>query len=463
MTNISVLIITKNNEDKIEGCLKSLTWADEIIIIDSFSEDKTIEICKKYTDKIYQYQWQGYAIQRNRAIELAQNPWLLFVDSDERVSSTLKENILKIPKIKNNPYSAYNIKFKNFHLGKLLKYGGWDFDVIRLIKKGKVSYNIEKRVHEEFLIKGKIGNLSGYMYHLSHCNISEIINKIEKYSILEAEDMLNSIPQVNSWLLVKKTISHFWQRYITYRGFKDGIEGLIESVLQAFYIFSNYAKLWELQHKEIKEFYKNCDEILANIEFVDCEICGYRHSQNLYNKNYYFYNIKIELVKCKHCGLIYLNPRPKLEKIETIIQTSKNDILKILKIVKKYKKEGKWLNLSYNKEDLSSFIQSYGYTIYTYKVEDLTALNEKMDIIFIDKILEYNFSILAQIYRILKDDGIIVINYISNYKIIKSNFPFYIFNDEILKKLLTKENYKILKPLIFINLPKNIIFAKKIK
>ncbi|MFH1612728.1 MAG: glycosyltransferase family 2 protein [bacterium] len=262
MLDISIIILTKNEEEMIEGCLKNISDAKEIIIIDAMSTDKTIEICQKYTNKIYSIPWQGYTYARNKGLEFATCKWICFFDADERMSKKLKEKIKEIISLPSSAF-IYRIVIEEIILGKNVKWGGWKTSVKRLAQKEKVFYNKDQKIHEELLVIGdnqNVGQIKEPIYHLSHRSISRLVQKINKYSELEAEEMMSKKIKINTFILMKVFIKEFYRRFIILRGFRDGIIGLIGSMCLAFYAFLNYAKLWELSHSEIKKIYKNWDE-----------------------------------------------------------------------------------------------------------------------------------------------------------------------------------------------------------
>ena len=162
MGKISVIIITRNEEENIEPALKSVEWADEIIVVDSGSEDKTIDITKKYTNRIYKKEWQGFVEQKKYALGLASYEWVLSIDADERVSPELKEEIMK--KQPEN-FDGFNVRRRNYFFNREITTCGWDKDYqLRLFKKSKVDLK-ERLVHEGFEVYGKVGKLENVIIH----------------------------------------------------------------------------------------------------------------------------------------------------------------------------------------------------------------------------------------------------------------------------------------------------------
>ncbi len=247
MNKISVIIITKDEEKNILDCLKSVDWADEIIVVDSESTDRTVELAKQFTDKIFIRKWEGYVPQKRYALSLATNEWVLSVDADERITPELKEEILNLSP---GDYSGFRIRRKNFLLKKEITSCGWEKDYqLRLMRKDKASFS-DRLVHEKFIVDGKVGTLNNPMLHYTFSSFSEYFSKINHYSSLKAQELFAKKKSVNSWTIFSHTVAAFFAFFIIKRGFKDGIYGLIISLLHSVSTMMNYIKLWELQNKK---------------------------------------------------------------------------------------------------------------------------------------------------------------------------------------------------------------------
>lgn len=243
---ISVCIITFNEESNIRACLESVKWADEIIIVDSFSQDKTIEICKEYTDKIYQIPWEGFGKTKNIALSKATTSWILVLDADERVPQDLREEIVSIDR----EQDAFYIPRKSFFGDRWIKYGGWYPDyTIRLIKKGSGLFK-EDKVHEALDIKGKTAYLKNPLEHYTYKDISDFIRRLNRYSGLSAAEKTKVSSLTIFFSLFFRPFFRFFKMYFLKKGFLDGKSGFILAVLYAFYVFAKYAKVWELQEKK---------------------------------------------------------------------------------------------------------------------------------------------------------------------------------------------------------------------
>jgi glycosyltransferase involved in cell wall biosynthesis len=261
---ISVLVLTKNEEKMIASCLESAKWADEIILLDNNSQDKTLEIAKKYTDKIFQKKFEGFDKERNFLKDKAKGEWILYIDADERVPVQLKEEIQSA--IRHTPYAALAIPRKNIFLGKWLKHGGfWPDHQIRLFKKEKLL-GWQGELHEQPKFDGQLDHLKNTLLHLSHRNFDQMIRKTLDWSKIEAKLRFEAgHPKISGWRLARVALTEFFDRLIKRQGFRDGTEGWLEAIYQAFSIFVTYARLWEMQRSQnLEETYKKIDQELMS-------------------------------------------------------------------------------------------------------------------------------------------------------------------------------------------------------
>ncbi len=243
MEKLSVSIITLNEEKNIERCLQSVTWADEVVVVDSGSKDRTVELSKKYTDRVIHNDWKGFADQKDFAMRSCSNEWVLSLDADEEISSELRaeiENLLKNPK----EFDGYYMPRKTYFNGKWIKSCGWYPGYqLRFFKKSLTKLT-DRKVHEGFEVNGKVGYLKGDILHYTHIDLKSTIAKINNYSTLEAEEKYlekRSTP-VN---FILNPIAAFLQHYFIRRGFTDGVEGLLISILHALTNLMTYMKIWE--------------------------------------------------------------------------------------------------------------------------------------------------------------------------------------------------------------------------
>jgi glycosyltransferase involved in cell wall biosynthesis len=240
---VSVVIVTKDEESNIKDALESVNDFSEIIVIDSFSSDRTVDICKKYTEKVFQEEWRGYAKQKQRGIDRASIPWVLILDADERLTPELKSEISHA--LNDKTRSGFYIPRKNFFLGRWIRHGGWWPDyTLRLFRKDS-SFMEERKVHEKVVVKGGTGYLKNPLEHYTSRNLSDFLKKQEEYSTLSAKELGRKDFRLGIFSLTLRPLFTFFKMFFLRRGFLDGKYGLILSLLYGYYTFLKYAKIWE--------------------------------------------------------------------------------------------------------------------------------------------------------------------------------------------------------------------------
>lgn len=242
---LSAVVITKNEERNIERCLSSLSFCQEIIVVDSNSTDRTVELSKKFTDKVFTKDWLGYVEQKNYAVGLASHDWVLSIDADEEVSESLKLELKKT--LGENPIeTAFLIPRKTIHSGQWIRYGGWYPNrLVRLFRKSQGSWK-GGAVHEFWHTYGQIGNLNSDLNHYSFSSLSDQVARNNLYSSLGAKALLESNKSFSVWQLIINPITKFSETYFLKLGFRDGYRGFFISVSAAYSVFLKWAKLWEL-------------------------------------------------------------------------------------------------------------------------------------------------------------------------------------------------------------------------
>jgi glycosyltransferase involved in cell wall biosynthesis len=252
---LSAIVISKNDEEKIKECLESLGFAGEIIVIDNGSSDKSFDIARKFTDKVYSLPKVGFSELRNEGLNKASGKWVLYVDTDERVTPGLRQELEKIIDNKDGMhYEAYAIPRKNIIFGKEMKHGGLYPDYVKRLYLKSSLKKWEGDLHEEPVYEGVMGHMSNPLIHLKHARMSEMIEKTNKWSEIEAKLLLDSgHPEMTWWRFPRIMLTEIWYRLIILKGFMDGIEGVIYSIYQMWSKFITYAKLWEMQRGESKE------------------------------------------------------------------------------------------------------------------------------------------------------------------------------------------------------------------
>jgi glycosyltransferase involved in cell wall biosynthesis len=244
MEKISAIVIAGNEEDNIADCLESIRWADEIIVVNSESKDRTVEIARQYTDKVFVRRWEGYASQKKFSLQQANNEWVLSIDADERVSPELRDEILNLDFSKAD---GFYIPRRNYFLGKVMRSCGWSPDYqLRLFRKSKTTLS-DRMVHERFIVEGKKGNLKNELLHFTHTSLKSTFDKINEYSSLEAVEKSTKI-KMNGVRIFFKPIWEFFHHYIIRYGFTDGVHGLMVSIIHAITKVEVYMKIWEIQN-----------------------------------------------------------------------------------------------------------------------------------------------------------------------------------------------------------------------
>lgn len=243
--SISAVVITKNEERNIEECLRTLRWADEIIVVDAGSTDKTVALAKKGTKKVFVRPWEGYGAAKNFATSRAKGEWILWVDADERVPEELRNEIRGIVGNSENAVSAYDIPRKAFFLGTWIRHCGWyPGRVIRLFRRSRGKFT-EERVHERIQIDGRVESLQSDLLHFTDPNLFHYLEKFNRYTTLASEELTMKGQGFRLSNLLFNPPWMFLKMYVLKRGFLDGIPGLVLCVLSSCYVFTKYAKLWE--------------------------------------------------------------------------------------------------------------------------------------------------------------------------------------------------------------------------
>jgi glycosyltransferase involved in cell wall biosynthesis len=245
MATLTVITLTLNEERNIGACLESARWADEMIVVDSGSVDRTVEIAGTYTQKVHTIVWQGYGAARNYALQSAGGDWILWLDADERVTPELAEEIRAI--LHDNPaaVSGYAIARRAYFLGRWIRHSGWyPGRVVRLFRRGHARFT-ESHVHEQLEIDGTVHATANDLIHLTDPDLEHYLAKSNKYTSLAAEDMLMAGRNFRMVDMLVRPPFQFVKMYLLRGGFLDGVEGLILAVLSAAYVFTKYAKLRE--------------------------------------------------------------------------------------------------------------------------------------------------------------------------------------------------------------------------
>lgn len=247
MLALSVILIVKDAARDIQRCLESVKWADEIIILDSGSQDNTLEICREYTQNIFSTDWPGFGIQKNRALDKATGKWVLSIDADEALSLSLIEEIKQIISNNQDQNDAYAVKRISFFAGKKIRYGDWGRDnVIRLFRRLPHIRFTPAIIHENLNGYVHLGYLKQVIFHNTMQTMSQVLMKLEHYSSFGAQ---MAYQQHKKSTLLKAILHAVWcfiRGYLLRLGFLDGREGFILAVSNALGVFYRYVKLMYL-------------------------------------------------------------------------------------------------------------------------------------------------------------------------------------------------------------------------
>lgn len=241
MPLFSVIIITKNEAANIEDCLKSVAWADEIIVVDSGSTDKTVELSRLYTDKVIVTDWPGYGAQKQRALEMATGDWVLSIDADERVTPELQQEILTT--LPNSAYDAFEIPFLSEYCGKVIRFGDWWNDRQVVLFKRDCARFSASLVHERVDIQGRIGKLKRPIYHLAFKDLQMVLRKMNDYSSWSAQQKQSNGKKGSLCKALSHGIWAFIRGYVLRLGFLDGKEGFLLAISNAEGTYYRYLKL----------------------------------------------------------------------------------------------------------------------------------------------------------------------------------------------------------------------------
>ncbi|MCX7770750.1 MAG: glycosyltransferase family 2 protein [Proteobacteria bacterium] len=247
---LSVSIISFNEEDNIGRCLESIKdIADEIIVVDSHSTDRTCEIAERYGAKVYTEDWKGHVAQKNSALEKCNNPWVLALDCDEVVSEELKKSIIDAI---NNPIAeGYEVNRRTYYAGRWINHAWYPDWKLRLVRREKAKW-VGTDPHDRLQIDGKIQRLSGDLYHYSYRNVTDHFKRVVTYAVISAEAYMKEERKAGLLEIVFNPLYGFFKHYVLKLGFLDGMQGFIISMSNFFYTFLKYALIWEKKQRQNK-------------------------------------------------------------------------------------------------------------------------------------------------------------------------------------------------------------------
>jgi glycosyltransferase involved in cell wall biosynthesis len=247
---ISVVVISKNEEASIARCLSSVGWADEIVVVDSGSSDRTVEIARGFTQKVFDEPWLGFGRQKNRALSYATGDWVLSLDTDEWVSDALQAELRA--SAQSDGFAAFRVPRSSSFCGRFLKHSGWWPDyVTRFFRRGMARFS-DDLVHERLIVEGRTGTLKAPLLHESYRTLDQVIDKMNRYSTLAAQDMRSRGRNSSVGSALGKAIWAFLRTYVLRAGFLDGREGLMVAVATAESTYYRYLKLMHLNEASRK-------------------------------------------------------------------------------------------------------------------------------------------------------------------------------------------------------------------
>ncbi|HMP72981.1 MAG TPA: glycosyltransferase family 2 protein [Kiritimatiellia bacterium] len=247
---ITACVTTYNEERNIRRCLDSLAWCDEIVVVDSFSTDATVEICRTYTDRVVQHEWLGYIGQKNLIRKMATHDWLLFVDADEEVSAGLRAEILNTFEGKDDHVYGYEFPRMVYYLGKWIRYGEWYPDIkLRLFHRDH-GRSGGQEPHDQVFVTGEVKRLKGVLYHYTYDDIRDHLETVNRFSSITAHEKFKEGERFRWMDFLLRPKIRFFKGYVVKRGFLDGFHGLLIALVSSFGVYVKYAKLWELAFQQ---------------------------------------------------------------------------------------------------------------------------------------------------------------------------------------------------------------------
>jgi glycosyltransferase involved in cell wall biosynthesis len=249
---LSVTVIAWNEEERLRACLESVAWADELIVVDAESTDKTVQLAREFTDKVWVRPWPGFARQKNFAIEQAAGEWVLSLDADERVTPELAARIRRIL-ADDGPADGYRIPRRNIFWGAWVRHGGLYPDYQARLFRRRAGRFAEDPVHESVTIAGRVETLAEPLEHRSYRDLEDFVRRSNRYSTLAAADWRRHRRPVRVRHLIGKPLARFCTMYLVRGGVLDGWRGLVLAVLYAHYVFLRMAKAWEAGLREGRE------------------------------------------------------------------------------------------------------------------------------------------------------------------------------------------------------------------
>jgi len=243
---ISTIVVCYNEERNIVRCLESCrSFSDEIIVVDSHSTDRTVELARPLATRVITHDWLGYGLQKQLALSHATRDWVFSIDADEAVSPELQ---VEIPSL-DFAHDGYWMPRRTFYLGRWIRHSGWyPGYILRLFRRDRGRFTDEP-LHEHVVVEGRTRRLSSDLLHYSYRSVSHHLQKMNDFTTLAARKMHDQGRRAHLRQMTVTPVLEFGKVYVLRRGFLDGFAGLVIALLHAYYVFLKYAKLWELDQR----------------------------------------------------------------------------------------------------------------------------------------------------------------------------------------------------------------------
>ncbi|MBI4342072.1 MAG: glycosyltransferase family 2 protein [Candidatus Omnitrophica bacterium] len=244
---LSVVVLTKNEEPRIARCLSSVRWADELIVVDGMSEDRTVEICRQFGARVIPHAFEGsFAQERNLGMERATGEWVLQIDADDVVTPAFREAVQRLLE-RPQPHAVFKFRRKSYLLGRFMRHGGWYHELPNLVRRDAVRY--EGVVHERPVARGTIGRLDADIEHHPCNSLAAFLDRHNRYTSLHAQELVASLGRLDEReirsRLIRRPWKTWWKSYVKKQGFREGLHGLVFSIFFAGVELIKWAKYWE--------------------------------------------------------------------------------------------------------------------------------------------------------------------------------------------------------------------------
>lgn len=246
---LAAVVLTKNEERHIGDCLDSLAWADERVVFDDFSSDRTVEIAEAHGAHVMEHALESFAAQRDAALAAVDAEWILFLDADERVTPALAREVRRVIRHgADQARAGWWVPRHNYMIGHRMKGGGWYPDYqLRLLRQGKARYDPAHPVHEIVILEGEAGYLENPFVHYNYDTVGQFRQKMGRYTRFEARILQEQGVHVRPWTYLTMPLREFWRRFVTLQGYRDHVYGLLFCGLMGWYTFLTYRRLHELR------------------------------------------------------------------------------------------------------------------------------------------------------------------------------------------------------------------------